>query len=292
LATTQIVPNSTIAGNPQTVKASNLSVSLAASPSSGTAVKKQEMIPTVGLVFTAGDQSDISIKTVKLTGSASLLGTVYDASTTRAVLTACALFDGATQVGLSQTPDTTTGAMNITSMNVAVARGTSKTLVAKCTADSTVEGVADYVAIGVLAPTTDIVAEDQDANQVNPTDPTGQVAANAGATPIVIQTIRNSGNLTISPDNLRQSTILVGDGGAVWQNFAQFKATAQYEDVVIDKVTVTSTGDAANFTMVSVAQDGTVKGFDILPSGNSKSKDVNLQIISNIKIELNPLQTT
>jgi len=274
LDTSKIVPNSPIAGNPMTVKASNLSVSLAASPSSATAVKKQEMIPTVGLVFTAGDQSDVAIKSVKLTGSASLLNTVFDASTTRAVITACALFDGDTQVGLSQTPDTTTGQMNITNMNVAVPKGSSKTLVAKCTADSTVEGAADYVAVGI-ATAVDVTAEDQDSNTVVPSL-SAQVTANAGATPIVVQTVRSSGNLTVSPNNLRQSTILVGDGGAVWQNFAEFKATAQYEDVTIDKITVTSTGDAANFTMVSVAQDGTVKGFDILPSGNSKSKDVSL----------------
>jgi hypothetical protein len=274
LPLSQIVPNTDIAGNPQTVKASNLSVAIAASPSATTAVKKQANIPTVGLVFTAGDQSDISLKSVKLTGSASLLGTTYDASTTRSVITACALFDGATQVGLSQAPDVVTGAMNITNMNVTVAKGTSKTLVAECTAGSTIIGPANYVAVGV-ANANDVVAEDADANQVTPSL-SAQVIANAGATPVLIQTIRAHGSLTISPNNLRQSTILVGDGGAVWQNFAEFKATAQYEDVTIDKMTATSTGDAANFTMISVAKDGSVLGFDILPSGNAKSKDLTL----------------
>jgi hypothetical protein len=274
LDTAQIVPNTTVNGNLQTVKASNLTVSLAASPSATTAVKKQANVPTVGLVFTAGDQSDIAIKSVKLTGSASLLGTTYDASTTRSVLTSCALFDGDTQVGLSQAPDVTTGAMNLTNMNVTVAKGTSKTLVAKCTAASTIIGTANYAAIGIAA-AADVVAEDADANTVTPSL-SSQVTANAGATPVLIQTVRSHGSVTISPDNLRQSTILVGDGGAVWQNFAQFKATAQYEDVTLDKVTVTSTGDAANFTQIAVAKDGSVMGFDILPSGNAKSKDVTL----------------
>ena len=274
LDTAQIVPNTTVSGNVQTVKASNLSVALAASPSATTAVKKQANVPVVGLVFTAGDQSDIAIKSVKLTGSASLLGTTYDASTTRSVLTSCALFDGSTQVGLSQAPDVTTGAMNITNMNVTVPKGTSKTLVAQCTAGSTIIGTANYAAVGI-ATAADVVAEDGDANTVTPTL-SSQVTANSGATPVLIQTIRSHGSVTISPDNLRQSTILVGDGGSVWQNFAQFKATAQYEDVTLDKLTVTSTGDAANFTMVSVAKDGSVMGFDILPSGNSKSKDITL----------------
>ncbi|MEI7512142.1 MAG: hypothetical protein WCK01_01640 [Candidatus Uhrbacteria bacterium] len=273
LDTSKIVPNSMINGNAQTVKSSNLTVALASSPSAGTAVKKEAMIPTAGFVFTAGDQSDVAIKSVKITGSAALL-VAYDASTTRSVVTSCALFDGATQVGLSQAPDTTTGAMNITNMNVTVPKGTSKTLVAKCTADSVVEGAADYIALGI-ALAADVSAEDADANTVTPSI-NAAVSANAGAAPSLVQTIRAGGTLTVSPDNLRQSTILVGDGGAVWQNFAQFKATAQYEAVVIDKIAVTSTGDAANFTEIAVAQDGTVKGSALLSAGNSKSKDVTL----------------
>ncbi len=273
LATDKIVPNSPIAGNLQTVKASNLSIALAASPSAGTAVKKQANIPTAGFVFTAGDQSDISIKTVKLTGAGSLDGTTYTAPLVDDVVTACALYDGDTQVGLAQAPDTTAGTFNITNMNVLVPRGGSKTLVAKCTADSVVEGAADYIAIGIDND-VDVTAEDQEANTVVPTRST-QVDANVNGT-ILVQTIRNSGTLTISPDNLRQSTILVGDGGAVWQNFAQFKATAQYEDVLLDKIAVTSTSVSANFLMVAVAQDGAVKGSDTLPNGTGQNKDIDL----------------
>ncbi|MCK9361114.1 hypothetical protein M0Q28_02690 [Patescibacteria group bacterium] len=273
LATDKIVPNTAISGNLQTVKASNLSIALAASPSAGTAVKKQEMIPTAGFVFTAGDQSDISIKTVKLTGAGSFDGSFYAATTVKDIVTACALFDGDTQVGLSQAPDTTAGTFNITNMNVTVPRGGSKTLVAKCTADSQVEGVADYIALGIDLD-ADVTAEDQEANTVVPSRST-QVDANVNGT-VLVQTIRNSGTLTIATDNLRQSTILVGDNGAVWQNFAQFKATAQYEDVNLDKVTVTSTGVAANFLEVAVAQDGAVKGQGTLPSGSYSFKDIDL----------------
>jgi hypothetical protein len=275
LDTTKIVPNASITGNLMTVKSSSLSVSLAASPSASTAVKKQSNIPTVGFVFTAGDQSDIALKTVKLTGVGSHNGTVYGVTTTVTVVTSCALFEGDVQQGLAQSPDTTLGTMNITNMNVTIPRGTSKTLVAKCTADSTVEGAADYVAVGIVTASTDVTAEDQEANQVTPTLST-QVTANGGTSPVLVQTVRNAGTLTVSPDNLRQATILVADGGAVWQNLAQFKATAQYEAVTIDRLTVTSTGDAANFTQVAVAQDGAVKGWTTLQSGTAQSKDVDL----------------
>lgn len=276
LATDKIVPNTTINGNLQTVKASSLTVSLAASPSAGTAVQKQQDIPTVGFVFTSGDQSETVIKTVKLTGQGSLNGTFYGASTTRDIVTSCALFDGDTQVGLSQAPDTTAGTFNITNMNVIVPAGESKTLVAKCTADSVVEGDADYIAVGI-AVATDVTAEDNEANVITPTL-TSQVTANASTSPVLVQTIRSAGSLTVSPDNLRQSTILVGDDGAVWQNFAQFKATAQNEAVQIDKLTVSSTGVAANFISqgIAVSQDGAVKGTATLPSGVDSFTDVNL----------------
>ena len=279
LDVTKIVPNTPITGNLQTVKSSNLSVALAASPSAGTAVKKQTLFPVAGFVFTAGDQSDISIRTVKLTGQGSLNGISYGVTTTAAVVTSCALFDGDLQVGLSQSPDTTAGTMNITSMNVVVPAGTSKTLVAKCTADSTVEGAADYVAVGILTASTDVTAEDVEANSVTPTL-TAQVVANSTAgSAVLVQTVRSAGTLTVSPDGLRQSTILVGDGGAVWQNFAQFKATAQYEAVTLDKITVTSTAISASFApgaSIAIAQDGAVKGTATLPNGTNQQVDVDL----------------
>ncbi len=275
LGTDKIVPNTSISGNLQTVKSSSLAVSLAASPSASTAVKKQSNIPSVGFVFTAGDQSDIALKTVKLTGVGSLEGTVYAVTTTAAVVTSCALFDGDVQVGLSQSPDTTLGTMNITNMNVSIPRGTSKTIVAKCTADSTVDGSLDYYAIGIVTAANDVTAEDQEANQVTPTLST-QVTSNGGVTPVLIQTVRSGGTLTVSPDSLRAATILVADGGAVWQNLAQFKATAQYEAVTIDRLTVTSSGDAANFTQVAVAMDGAVKGWTTLSSGVYSFKDIDL----------------
>ncbi|MCR4256301.1 MAG: hypothetical protein NUW08_01200, partial [Candidatus Uhrbacteria bacterium] len=276
LAVAKIVPNSSISGNLQTVKASSLTVSLAATPSAGTAVKKQQNIPTVGFVFTSGDQNDITINTVKLTGYASLNGVSYGVTNTVNVITSCALFDGDVQVGTSQSPDTTLGTMNLTNVNVLVPAGTSKTLVAKCTADSTVLGTADYIAVGIDAD-ADITAADNESNSVTPTRST-QVDSNASTSPVLIQTIRDTGSLTIATDNLRQSTILVGDDGAVWQNFAQFKATAQYEAIELSKLTVTSTGVAANFVAqgIAIAQDGAVKGTATLSSGVSTFKDVEL----------------
>jgi hypothetical protein len=270
----EVVPNSIINGNPMTVKASNLSVSLAASPTAGTAVKKESMIPSAGFVFTAGSQSQLLIRSVKLTGSADVTtpGSFIAADLNDAI-TSCALFDGSTQVGNSQSPDATTGAINITNVNVTVPAGSSKTLVAKCTADSVVAGAEDKFAVGIAA-AADVTADDQDSNTVTPSL-SASVIANSGAGATLIQSIKNGGTLTVAADNLRQSTILVA-GGDVWQNLAQYKATAQFEAMNLERMAVSSTGDSANFAMVAIAKDGVVAGSDILSAGATSTKDVDL----------------
>jgi hypothetical protein len=274
LDVTEIVPNTTIAGNPMTVKASNLSVSLAASPTAGTAVKKEQMIPSAGFVFTAGSQSQILVRSVKLkgVGDSTTPGSFIN-SDLRNVVTSCALFDGSTQLGNAQSPDVTTGELNITNVNASIPAGSSKTLTAKCTADSVVAGAEDKFALGI-ASASDITADDQDSNTVTPTL-SSNVVSNSGATPVLVQTVKSGGTLTVAADNLRQSTILVA-GGDVWQNLAQFKATAQFEAMNLERLNVTSTGDAANFTMIAVAKDGVVAGSDILPAGALRNRDVDL----------------
>ncbi len=274
LPLTEVVPNSTITGNYMTVKSSSLVVSLAASPTSGTAVKKQAMIPSAGFVFTAGSESPVLIRSIKLTGRADVATPAsYATADLKDAVSSCALFNGDTQVGQAKNPDSTNGTMVIDNLNVSVPAASSLTLVVKCTADSVVAGTEDHYAVGIAA-AGDITADDRDSNTVTATISTN-VSANAGATPVVVQTIKSGGVLTVTTDNLRQSTILVA-GGDVWQNLAQFKATAQYEAMNLTRINVTSTGDAAAFTSVAIAQDGNVKGWDILPAGSYANKDVDL----------------
>lgn len=285
LATSKIVPNTAIVGNAQTVKQAALTVALAANPSSQTVVKKQTNIDSVGFVLNAGAQSNILITAMTLTGSASTTGSgsAFNAANLKDVVTSCALFDGATQVGLAISPDTTAGTMAITNMNLMITAGASKTLVVKCTADSVIaQAIADKYAIGILA-TTDITAQDADGNTISgsaislSTGVTGNAGTVAASQSVVI-TVRNTGLLTIATDTLRSSTILVA-GTDVWQNFAQFRAQSQFEAIAIQRLLVTSTGESAQYSQVAVASvngDGLVKGQDTLPAGLSKFKDIDL----------------
>jgi hypothetical protein len=261
-----------IAGNAQTVVDAALLVNMAATPAHTLAVRKERNVPSVGIVFTASAADDIMIRSVRLSGVGNVDAT-DGASDLNDIVTACALFDGAIQVGLAQTPDATTGQMHITGVNLLVPAGTSRTLEARCTADSVVEGDEDRYSIGIAAASdidsvrTDllaIVASVSVSLQNNAFVSTGNYVR-----------VIPRGVLTIATSSLRQSTILVA-GGDVWQNFAQYQATAQYEGMDIDAVRVTSGGDAASFTQVAVAMDGVVLGTCILPAGANRSCEARL----------------
>lgn len=263
----KIIPNTNIAGNLMTVKASSLTVAQAATPAASIAVKKQQMIASSGIVLTAGAQSDVTVRSVKLTGNGDENNQAsYSAAEFAQVVTSCDLYEGDTKLGSTQSLDSTNGTVQITNMNLLVAKGTSKTLVAKCTADSSVvHANGDFFKVGI-ANVADIVAEDGDNNTIT-------IAAVPGVAAAPAQNVKNGGVVTIAADNLRSSTIVVADG-STWQNLAQYKASAQYEAVSIDRVTVTSTGDAASFIAIAIAHNGVVVGEDTLPAGASSSKDV------------------
>lgn len=270
LDTTKIVPNSAISGNAQTVRASGLTIALSATPSAGTAVKKQANFPSVGLVLTAGTESKIRVNSLKLTGSAKL-GQAYAATSTAVLVTSCQLFDGTTPVGTAKSPDTTAGTLNFTNLNLNVDAGSSKTLVANCTVGSVVQGASDMYAFGI-ASTNDVDAQDADSNTVTPSLSTG-VVSNAGLTPVLAQTVSSGGVLSITAGSNPAATNVVA-GSQI--KFGEFTATAQNEDIVVSRVTVTSTADAADFSAISVRTAGSTSdaGSDILPSGENQAKDI------------------
>lgn len=274
LATSSIAPNAAITGNSFTVKSSSLTVALASSPSSGTLVKKQEMVPSAAFVFAAGDQSDILITDVTLKGAASTTGS-YNIANLDDVVTACGLYDAeGTLLGQMKNPDATLGTMDINNLSISIPRGTSKVLTAKCNLDSVVSvtyGPNNLYTVGVSS----VTAEDSDSNSVTASIGTPVTNQTTGTSGTVVQTVLAGGTLSLATDSLPATTILVADG-STWHNFAQYRATAQYEDMRIERLTVTSTGQAANFTAVALAINGSAVKEDVLPSGAMRYTDLDL----------------
>ncbi|MFA5935817.1 MAG: hypothetical protein WC787_03115 [Patescibacteria group bacterium] len=291
LSTDKIIPNTAVVGNQLNVKASSLTMSLAGTPSSGTIVKKSANVPVAGIVVTAGAQASVLITSLTLTCQAQLAASGQAFGSAGALancdqrITSLSLWDGTTQVGTAKAPDTTTGAAQITNMNFTVPGGSSKTLEVHATFSSTASTTApfDQVSVGVAAD-ADVVAQDADSNTVVPSRSSGLDLNADGASPSVKMTILNSGVVSYAADSNPVSTIVVA-GKDVWVPFAQYKATAQYEALELDRVAVFASGTAAGtthnsdnavFAMIAVASGGAVKGSDILSAGTTGTKDVDL----------------
>ena len=136
------------------------------------------------------------------------------------------------------------------------------------------------MSVGV-ASVNDIQAQDHDANTVTPTLAAAVVANANGAAPSVIQTILNSGTVTYNTDANPASTIVVA-GKDVWVPFASYKASAQYEAIDLDRAAILASStaglvsDNAVFSSIAIASGGAVKGSDILSSGATGTKDIDL----------------
>ncbi len=279
VALSDIVPNSVITGNEMTVQAGSLAVAIAGTPASTNVVKRQADIPSLGVNFTAGGQSDSLVTAVTVVGSADPVtpGT-YSTANFVGVVTACSLYNGTTQVGQSRVPDSS-GLMTFTNLNWTVARGSTAVLTVKCTADSVITGSSDRFAVGV----TSVTAQDQDANTItvsNTATNNLSSASPANVPSTVVMTVQSAGTVALNSDNMPQSTILVaGRPGMMndsWQRLAQYRVTAQYEDMVIDRLIATTTGLNVMFSEVGVAVAGAVRGSSRLSGVASSSKDIQL----------------
>ncbi len=285
----KIVPNQAVTGNALTIKSSRLNISLSSAASSGTVVKKQQNVVVAGLTLSSSAESDITVTNLTLAGQAALStsGCAFGAGACAAAnfsqrVTSLALFDGTTQIGQAKAPDTTTGKAQISNMNLVIPKGTTKNLVVKASFSSTASSTApfDKVATGI-ALVGDVQAQDQDSNTVTPTLDAAVTGQATGAAPSVIMTIQPSGTLTVQADAHPASNIVVA-GKDAWVPFAQYKATAQYEDINIDRVALLAsstaglTADNADFSAVAIATGGAVKGWDSLASGATGTKDIDL----------------
>jgi len=267
LALADIIPNTAVAGNAMTVIASSLTTALAANPAATTVVKKQSNVPTAGFVLTAGNDQAVNISQIVLQGAATTTGetTLFTSDYFNDLVSVCGLYDGDTLLK-SDGPDST-GVMTFTSLNITLAAGGTKTLVAKCGTLSTITGTPAF-AVGLSSVTAQGV-EDSNEITVTPTDALNNldsVSATVGATPTIAQTLANNGtgSLTIATGSQPEAANILGETAV---KFAEFRATAIDEAVQITKIHVTSTGDAATLTEVSIRVAGTVYGTGVLASG-------------------------
>ncbi len=272
VATSVIVPNSTVSGNTMTVKAPALDIQLSATPSSQTYVKGTQNVDLVGLSFRAVS-SNVRLSSVRITATASS-GTL-----TSGEVTSLGLYDGASLAGNSTVESLDTSNLNATfdNINVVIPMGTTKvfTVRGNISSDTTV-GDTFYFYLAT-ATANDVTAYDSEGNAVN----LQGTAANSGGT--VIASVANVGDVTVAKaadDSDSEAGIIVAGRE---QTLAKFRFTAANEAVTVNKLqllvvptssaTATSSASADEVPVVKLYdgsnQIGNTSGYTVQASGDN-----------------------
>jgi hypothetical protein len=260
LTSTDIVPTGNLNGNQMTVKTSGLTVSLAGTPTSQSFVKGAAMIPLAGLNLQASTAKDIKVNSITLTGiidgDADGVGAAgVDVTATPdvyfsdAVVTA-ELYDGATKVGETKSPNTS-GVMSFTNLNYTVPAGTTKTLVVKVNSNSSVATGAK-IKVGIAA--SGVSANDADGNSASVSGlPINQsITMSAGTT--VTLTGQGSVSLTlVTPSTSDGDDARIVVAGQSNVTMGRFRLAAANEDLKLTKarikVAATSTNSIVSVTL-------------------------------------------
>ncbi len=269
VAVTDIVPASALVGHEQTVRVSGLTVGLASSPSSAT-VTKGSTASALGVNFTAGSASDVKITQMKLRGLISIDAdaTTFGASesgvtdtathTVQDVITSATIWDGSTQLGTAQSPDSN-GDMNFTNLSWTVPAGTTKTVTVKVLLSNnlpygtgTNNVVVDLIGAGLADNTTaNVTAQDKDSNTVNATT-TGWTASDFHLQGGAIV----SAATTMTSDGTTKIITVVGSGTLQIQLDGDTPVagivTANTTDNSVTRLKFTSVNEAFNVTRLTV----------------------------------------
>lgn len=252
VATSAIVPNSTISGNTMTVKAPSLDIQLSSNPSSQTYVQGSTGKSLVAFGFKAVADT-IKISTIKVTASATT-GTL-----TSGEVTNLALYDGNTKVSDEKSLNSSDLTATFDSLNISVAKDTTKTITVKgnIATDAT---NGDVFAVKIASTTTDITATDSDGNTASQTG----FGTNSAAT--VAITVADVGSVTVTKaadDSDTEAGIMLA--GAE-RTIAKFRFTATNEDMTVNKLHIliaSSSTALANSDGGAVVDDvPTVKLYD------------------------------
>ena len=261
---------------PPPVEDAALTASLSFEVASNVYVKKEQHAKLVAITFTSGSKP-VTLKGLTLTGQAKIASTgcgfgmpcARESFAKR--VTSVAMYDGATQVGYVKAPDPVTGKALIPNMDVAFPPRTSKTFVVQATLSSSASAMEplDQIALGIESSSDPIVLDS--SGKLVSGDAQLDIRNQLSAAPVVVQTIRPSGELSIVELDHPASQIVVA-GKDAWIPVAQYKASAKYEAIDMDRVNlalVTWPGvkaDPADVTAIAVASGGFVRGLNAMSS--------------------------
>jgi hypothetical protein len=261
---TDIVPDTTIAGNQINLEAPSLTVSAASTPVAQSYIKGTQAAPLMGISLTAGDGADVKVSEISVQGEISQgqggfcnpapgdtpndtfkAGEANTACTSVADVTqTLQLWNGAAQVGSTKSPSTSSGTIStgglatFDNLNLTVPAGQSITLVltgnlssaltaANLNVDTKFAVNADQV--DALVAQGGVTATDTDGNTVNPT---GEAVG-------AIMRVSNTGTIIVTKapdDSDSQAGLVVGGSSNVV--LGKFQFAAQHEELKLTKARI------------------------------------------------------
>jgi hypothetical protein len=244
-----IVPSTDITGNKMTVKTSSISIALASIPTGAVdGSKTQAGVTAMGILFTAGNASDMKITSVVLNGYAQdtagdtyVIGKTADGLYAKNIVNNVSLYeeDGTTKISGPKAFSGGTNDSDVTFDNLSwtVGAGASKKMLVKVDITTTsTSGTYDYVAFDIDA-AANITAVDNKG--VSRTPSTFDISALPATSTTVYVRKSDGGTLTVAAavSGIRpESTyVYMGQTGVA---FSKFKFTSTIEAFKVDKMTI------------------------------------------------------
>ena len=289
ILTADIIPIE-VTGEHQTIQTPALTMAVASTPVSGlTAIKGASKVDGIGIVFTAGDASAISIRQfsvrVYVNTAATFAAGTEDNSPTGEATTVYLYDDANGNLLASKTLSVTAaahdyGAATFSGLNVSVPAGENKKLVVKFDVSSSL-AAARYVAIGVAEDS--VTAYDSASSSVTATDNDADTDGinfytDADHVPTHYAYLDTGGTLTMAQDSSTPDSdvILAGATDVV---MSKIKFTATKEDWTVNKLRVelATTANESSISKVKISYPG---GSDIgtLSGGYVKFTGLNWKI--------------
>ncbi|NBS68796.1 hypothetical protein EBT31_07745, partial [bacterium] len=269
-AVTDIVPSSGVVGFNQTARAASLVITLASTPVDSTTVQGTDSHSVVGFTFTAGDASDITVSEVVLSafgdddGDATFtIGGETNADVNDFV-ESCSLYQGSTLVGGPESPASNGQTITFDSMDWMLDASEVATLTVKCNLANPSETSSRHFAFDIADASEDVIAEDEDGDDVTAT---GDAVNGSASTMDRVVTIAASGSLAASAAADMPDADFLRTGTSS-NHVATYRFTATNEAFTIntlsfseeqaedDMVSANSSAYANNISAVSLAWDG------------------------------------
>lgn len=242
VASTEIVPTSSVPGNQMTVRTSGLTVGLSGTPTSKSYVKGTQGVDAAAFTFAASTAQDVKVTAVTITslieddGSAGGTGAIgVDATryVSDNVLTV-ELYDGATKVGSTESP-TSAGTIVFNGLNWSIPAGQTKTLTARISLSSAATS-GDELKFGIAS--SGVTAVDKDGNTVTVSGLGVNVSTSFSAG--TIQTVQSAGTITAAAagTEIGVTDSRIVTAGQQGVTLGKIRFTASNEDLKLSKVRV------------------------------------------------------